>query len=310
MGSHPDNAPTTLGVFGEPMGRRTGWLVVVPRCPEPLCRGVHHHRVAYLEGKASLTVTRRCPKTGTEYTIAPADAATPDATGPGQGEVRTSTGGDVRTINHGTTRGRYAWLSRDEWAARRRTCYADDVDKALDAVSDAPAAYATPDELIVAVEELHTHWRQLGHDLRAANAAARAAFPRFRPRQVTLDYYDALDALPADQRATVDHAVTVRDQRARIHDALREITNPDRGRLSTWVTARILTFLPDDRCPTWRSIVEAWQAARRTAATDYREQVTKLPVDDAAWAAELERRDRIDASRSVVWTGEGIRYAS
>lgn len=191
-----------------------------------------------------------------------------------------------------------AWPDRAAWARHHTTAYADDVDKARDAVSGDPRFYATPTQLEQVITELREQWRQHGMAVRDANTVARNVFPRYRPRvEQPLDYFDALQALPADKRALVDHAVMLRDRRARINETIRQFT-ADPPRIDHWTTLQMLRQLPEDICPAWRALIGEWQACRDTAAEVFIRTVKNRPTDDQAWQNELDRRARIDHWRA------------
>jgi hypothetical protein len=62
------------------------------------------------------------------------------------------------------------WSSREEWAKRQRTVYADQ-DNPLPA-SSRLEDYASPYEIEEAITELKAHWQVCGREMAAAKAAA------------------------------------------------------------------------------------------------------------------------------------------
>ena len=198
----------------------------------------------------------------------------------------------------------HPWTQRDEWAEQRRTPYADDVDQVVEAVSARVADYATPAEITQAYAELRDHWRTLGSDLRAANAAALEVFPlhghRARRRDSLSVIWKLRDALSDADRAVVERAERTKDCRSLTNQAAGQLAE---DHLNLWTASRLLERLPAGACPTWRAIVGRWREARQQAAQGYAAQVRQRPVDDAAWRKELDRRAQIEAWRA---TGHGV----
>lgn len=190
------------------------------------------------------------------------------------------------------------WPARNAWARSQRTVYADDVDQVADTVSPDPADYATTEQITKAVDELNTLWRTLGQQLRAANEAALRVFPlhgsKPRSRAGAHAWLTLRDALPADQRDIVDHAVTIKDRRRWISQARTDLED---RRLTLNRSIRALDIAAGS-CPTYAGLVQRWHAQQQTAVDRYRAQVAARPVDDNAWRAELDRRADIALTRA------------
>lgn len=198
----------------------------------------------------------------------------------------------------------YDWPSRDEWARNRRTVYADDVDKVVEAVSADPAVYATPAEIAQAAAELGDYWRSLGRQVRDANRDAVAVFPlhgsRNRKRAAVLAFARERDRLSDEDKAVVEHAEALKHHRQLVNSAVDQLVGADgRAWLHAWTVDNAERWMPAGTCPTWRAIVARWKAACDRAADEYRAQVAQRPVDDAAWNGELRRRADIEQRRGV-----------
>lgn len=188
-----------------------------------------------------------------------------------------------------------AWPTREAWATSRRTVYADDVDKVRAGVSDLALDFATPAEIDASVAELRAHWTSLGHGVREANTLARIVFPKFDQGRYAatsaglVDWLAAWDALPEADRAAVEVASRLRDERRELRDLIDRLES---GFLLP--LGRLAGLIPNDRCSTFDDVHARWRQARAVAVEAFIRRIEVAPVDDEAWAKELRRRQRIE----------------
>jgi hypothetical protein len=185
----------------------------------------------------------------------------------------------------------YEYPDRDEWAKRQRTFYADLADSARDAVTTRILDYATQEEIGTAVAELRARWTVLGRRLREINKA--------------LQPYTGLrefDGLSEEQQQLHCQSRDLQDQRKSILKVAKEWgqnPNPYLGEahFDSFLchSVGLKQMASDGACPTYRSIIGRWAAAKKAAEDAARIRTENKPIDDAAWARELERRADLEA---------------
>jgi len=153
------------------------------------------------------------------------------------------------------------WPSREQWAHNRRTVFAGDEP---DYRYYEPHQHLVTDAMKAAAQaELRAFWRALGPHVRGYHHDSRALDVRWLRKEV------------------------------------REHIDSD-GYLDRFFEEydRALAHLPDVRAahplPAVRILRDASLALRQAAEADFKRAVANRPIDDAAWAEELDRRARID----------------
>jgi hypothetical protein len=173
------------------------------------------------------------------------------------------------------------WSSREEWAKRQRTVYADQ-DNPLPA-SSRLEDYASPYEIEEAITELKTHWKVCGREMAAAKAAAGSLAQQ--PHETALAFvqrYLTMDEASQDLAMAPENLC---HERKKINKAIRELRD---GELpSGW-------RLVSSSSPALGKIWDRWEAAAHAANNAWVEQVANTPIDDAAWEEELERRAELE----------------
>ena len=151
------------------------------------------------------------------------------------------------------------WPSREEWAERHRTFYADTADDVAHAVSRNPIDYVTSEEIDQAIEALTRTRNALLGPLRAAKQAGD------------------------DERVAVLVAVLQDDRRRRFlaTKALKA------GRIPR-------AHYEGAGLPELTTITSRYQAAVDAAVDAARRAIVARPIDDAAWERELQRRRNVD----------------
>lgn len=185
----------------------------------------------------------------------------------------------------------HQWPDREEWARRRRTVYTDDVANVRDQVSQHLPDYATAEQVDAAITELRTYWRQLGKDVRAANAAARNAFPRWGDwRGDPAGYLDDMKALDAEAQSTLERADELAQHRKDVNGQIRDLAAGFLPRRTRWIR----TSTPVGASPVLAGIVGRYHASQAAAEAAFVERIRTAPIDDAAWQKELEKRAELE----------------
>jgi hypothetical protein len=176
------------------------------------------------------------------------------------------------------------WPSREVWAERRRTFYADDLP---DYVSRDVANYGTSEEIEWAIADLEALYKDLGRKMKAAKAEAGPLVQQ--PGEAREAYYARWRAMsPADQdlAAAPDEFREARKAVREIVEALRD------GYLPSGIEFR-QTFRHIEGLPSVTNLVSRHRAAEQAAIEAKRREVEQTPIDDEAWEEELLWRAKV-----------------
>jgi hypothetical protein len=165
-------------------------------------------------------------------------------------------------------RATYNWPTREEWAVQQRTVYYDMLE---DLISTSLSNYASDDEVAAAITALRKIWCTYGHQMKEAKRNAETVVDR--------SYYE----LSEEERKLIDPIHTYQDRRREINDVIKSLR---RGRYHF----RISWILERDGCPPLAVIKTRYDAAWAAAEV----KIENTPIDDDAWAKELQRRRDID----------------
>jgi DNA repair exonuclease SbcCD ATPase subunit len=177
------------------------------------------------------------------------------------------------------------WPTREQWAEQTRTFYYDIADGARDSVSTLVTDYATQEEIATAIGELRGRWSELGRRLRELNK-------RLQPFANALAFYD----LSEEQQRLHSDARDLRDQRQAVNKLAKEWANPYRGKpyFDRYLAVGLNLMTSDGACPIFRSIVSRWGDAKDAKVEAARIRTENAPIDDEAWAKELESRAKLE----------------
>jgi hypothetical protein len=177
------------------------------------------------------------------------------------------------------------WPTREEWAEHHRTFYFDMEDGVL--VSSKAADYGTPAEIDAAAAAALALRSRLLADLRQAKQVAGGLLRQ--PGESSRDYIARYLAAGQD------------DERDRRLSAVHLIVDRRRALLRFAKHLRAGSIMWDGRYgdgqlpPEAALLVGRREAAYQAAVDALRQQIETRPVDDAAWAKELERRQKLEA---------------
>ncbi|HEX9343412.1 MAG TPA: AAA family ATPase, partial [Actinomycetota bacterium] len=184
-------------------------------------------------------------------------------TPPGVSDASAGPDAAVTGSANGSANG-YQFPTREQWTAERRTLYSDDACNAQAAVSRSALDHATPEEITETLAALAEGRRRAHRDLRAARSDTDAG--------------DSEDLAPLQE---------VHRRYGRAIKSLRD----DQVPLATFEGGEL---------PELRHLVERYQAAVDAALATARRDVEARPVDDAAWAEELEHRQRVGRDHGIT----------
>jgi hypothetical protein len=162
----------------------------------------------------------------------------------------------------------YNWPSREEWADRRRHPYWDCEtgcpfdDKFKHRLSD----YATREEITALVTALNNLYRDKGRELRVANQRAKER------------------GLPKESRSW-----ELQEERHSINKTLAHIREDGSA---SFLSPRVRDFA--EAKALLEPFQERYDAAYKAAEAQWERECEQIPVDDAAWEQELERRRQLD----------------
>jgi hypothetical protein len=176
----------------------------------------------------------------------------------------------------------YDWPSREEWAKRRRTVYADMTDDLCDARLQ---GYATQEQVAEITFKLKEIYRDQGRKMREAKPVYDTL--RIPGEQARGKHVWWLHLSRADQDRCEPYLIA-QCRRKGINRLLRDIAD---GNLSLFGDAH---YWPEIFAP----FVEAYDAARDAALKDLRARVAARPIDDAAWEKELRWRASIESDEA------------
>jgi hypothetical protein len=168
---------------------------------------------------------------------------------------------------------KFEWPTREEWAKRQRTVYGDMLE---DLISTRLSDYASADEVAAAIAALRKLWCAYGQRMKEAKRNAGDVIDR--------NYYD----LNEEERKLIAPIHTCQDRRKTINQVIKFFREGQYHYYVNWVLDR-------DACPPLAMIKERYDAAWTAAELKVRQRVAATPIDDAAWARELEIRRSTDA---------------
>jgi hypothetical protein len=172
------------------------------------------------------------------------------------------------------------WPSREEWAKQQRTLYWDEL-LSEHPVSEQLSDYATRDETAAAAAALRAVWLAKGRAMKTARA--RAGWRVRQPGEPKKAYIARWCSMPEDDREIVREYDDLQDARRELNKAIADL-RADMLRPWRWHVA-----YP----PPLKEIVERYEQARREARDALIAERAQAPIDDAAWAEELEMRQRL-----------------
>ena len=155
------------------------------------------------------------------------------------------------------------WPSREEWAERHRTAYFTNDRPHRHTASNDLSLYACPEEVEGAIAALKKLWSDYGKQLKAEG----------------------------------DISPWLRDRRTGINMVIKELRNGsvhERAGLGR-IPLQILRAIPE-----YDTIVKRYEAAAQAGDEKYIAECAAIPVDDAAWENELERRAKIERWRATT----------
>jgi hypothetical protein len=184
-----------------------------------------------------------------------------------------------------------SWSTREEWAYRIQHPYWDYetgcpfADKYGHCLSD----YATPHEVAVLTAELKSLYRELGRKLREAKL--RAGLLLQQPGESNASWYERFRALSKADKERASAPLELQRDRRQINDLLKRIADdaiPHSTKFGTvWGKAGELVA----------PFAQRYDAAFKAAHEQWEQECLQIPVDDAAWEKELQRREEIEHIR-------------
>ncbi len=170
--------------------------------------------------------------------------------------------------------------TREEWAERRRT-HGDG--KRVHHTKPGICDYASATEIRTAINGLQQLFAGAGTEMSRLKRAHGSLFQQ--KGETHRQHYSRTQAMPEQQRAVVQQYYDLQSERQRLKDYVEIL---EQNKSSSWLQ---VDRLPPPLAELYRRYVahnaemEAAEAAR----------IAALPIDDAAWAAELAARRRDDA---------------
>jgi hypothetical protein len=174
------------------------------------------------------------------------------------------------------------WPSREEWAIQGRTAYCDEGGHRYTASSEL-SLYANPEEIATAIAALQKMWRDYGTDMRAAQKVAGPLARQSNERR--RDWGQRWLAMTDVEQKLANEVESFRDKRELINRVIKTMRN---NGVPWWQFGRAAPPPPLD------AIIARYEAAVQAGDEKWKAEVAARPVDDAAWASELEHRGRID----------------
>jgi hypothetical protein len=184
----------------------------------------------------------------------------------------------------------YNWPSREEWAIRQRTAFAEETPyippKVTDYASDA-------EEINEAIFELKARWKVCGQEMAAAKRAAREL--AHQPDETGTQYVRRYYAMTEAEQELSYRPKKCRAERNLINEVIRAL---QQGELH-WRARNVLSC-----SPILSRIWERYEAALQRASEARIEEIANTPIDDAAWEKELERRAEFE-NPGIEWVSYG-----
>ena len=180
------------------------------------------------------------------------------------------------------------WPSREDWAYKRRH-FSDGLSPKE--VLDDLRTYATPEEVAAVIADLKAAWRQLGQAMKEVKVKAGARLdPLLRQRgEPHRDYSRRWGQMTPEELALLASYMDPQTMRGRVSKLIRDLESS--GFIHGWRTLPGVERLGP--------IVARQEAAIAEANADLAHRVATRPIDDAAWAKELEWRAWIERTRGM-----------
>jgi hypothetical protein len=173
----------------------------------------------------------------------------------------------------------YNWSSREEWAQRVRTVYADD---GLRFGPSTLSSYASADEIEQAIFELKCEWSRCGLQMRKAKKAAGPLAQQ--PGETPIAYVQRYYTMSEAEQDLSQQVEDFRRERKVINKVIRGLRDDE----------LISEAHNLDRSATLTALKERWRVLWKQRHDEYVEMIANTPIDDAAWEEELQRRREIE----------------
>jgi hypothetical protein len=187
------------------------------------------------------------------------------------------------------------WPTREEWAKNRTTCYADLFDD-LDLGDFHGLDDSQRDD---AIKALQTLWKAEG--VRMKHRAEIAGPLCKQPNETGREHTERWLAMTKEEQNLAGHVSECRWNRKEINEAIKAVRNRKWIRwMHSYDGALLPSWMPSDSeaAKIFQPILDRYKAAYK-AATEKREQeILSTPIDDDAWAKELEYRARAEYERA------------
>jgi hypothetical protein len=175
----------------------------------------------------------------------------------------------------------YEWPTREQWAEQRRNNYWDSESPHPYLASRRLSNYASAAEIAAVIVALQEAYRDYGRQMRAAKALAG---PLARQRgEGSGPYIKRYLAMSEAEQDIAGEPDVLRVKRREVNEVLKQLRED-------WVPWRWAMSSP----PPLDAIMARYEAAVRAGDEKWIAEVAAAPIDDAAWAEELERRRDIE----------------
>jgi hypothetical protein len=178
------------------------------------------------------------------------------------------------------------WPTREQWAEQQRAAYWDsDIPHPYNA-SRRLSDYATPDEIHAIIAELKALWSTYGREMKAVKDHPAVK----RSDESLSDYLTRLKTMSETEKEISGRPINMKYRRSEINEMLKQLRNgevPFRGLDPIRAAA-----------PLCDALLARYEAAAEAGIQKYVDECAARPVDDAAWARELERRAEIEQWRA------------
>jgi hypothetical protein len=183
----------------------------------------------------------------------------------------------------------HQWPTREEWAKSRRSLFHDGRFDRLDFCRDL-SAYASPNEIEALIAALRALWKREGARLRALQVPAELC--RQQGESALTYYLRRKQMLPSEQEL-LQTADWCREARMYIQKGIKYVLD---GSLLKGLDLDLERAIKDSAVTAILGPIRARYDAAYQAAIKKREaEIRVTPIDDAAWAEELQRRAGLDA---------------
>jgi hypothetical protein len=185
------------------------------------------------------------------------------------------------------------WLTREQWARRRSTPWLIYIN-----VSKRLCVYATSEEIAELQSALESRWREAGR----AMYALKKAHPLVSAKDRPFRYLFAMSDADRDAQVENNH---LRWERTAIRRLRHCLNTTDNVPADDRHARKYADNLTGRARKLYEAIETRWEEARREASDRaLAEHRANNPIDDAAWAQELERRaayERAHPERFESW---------